>query len=75
MVVVRRPATSIQDGAGGVVANEQRAAEGQVAAIVACPSSYKLEQTAADLKEDLANLVQVIKRRICVITSDGSPSF
>ena len=29
----------------------------------------------ADLKEDLAQLVQDIKRRICGIASAGSPSF
>jgi hypothetical protein len=28
-----------------------------------------------DLKEDLAHLVQDIKRRICGIASAGSPSF
>jgi hypothetical protein len=28
-----------------------------------------------DLKEDLAHLVQDIKRRICDIASAGSPSF
>ena len=29
----------------------------------------------ADLKEDLAHLVQDIKRRICGVASAGSPSF
>ena len=28
-----------------------------------------------DLKEDLAHLVQYIKRRICGVASAGSPSF
>jgi hypothetical protein len=40
-----------------------------------CPSSYKLEHQGADPREDLAHLVQDIKRRICGIASAGTPSF
>jgi NAD(P)-dependent dehydrogenase (short-subunit alcohol dehydrogenase family) len=39
------------------------------------PSSCNWNTEQSDLKEDLAHLVQDIKRRICGIASAGSPSF
>jgi hypothetical protein len=42
---------------------------------VDCPSSCNWYKERPDLKEDLAHLVQDIKRRICGIASAGLPSF
>ena len=40
-----------------------------------CPSSYKLDNLRPDLKEDLAHLVQDIRRRVCGTAIAVSPSF